>query len=717
MDREQFRKAGHEFVDWIADYMDNVESLPVIPEVKPGDIQARLPVEPPVAGESMDRIFSDFKTIILPGIAHWQHPGWHALFPANNSPASVLAEFLTAGLGTVCMNWQTSPAATELENRVTEWLRGMLGLPEGLQGVIQDTASSATLCALISAREKATGFESNEKGLKRPLIVYATRQTHSSIEKGVKIAGYGRENLHFVDTNAAFAMIPEKLEEAVLRDAAAGLRPACVVATLGTTSSAAVDPLRSIGEIAAAHGMWLHVDAAYAGTAALCPENRWMLDGAELMDSFVFNPHKWMLTNFDCSAYFVKEPEYLVRALEIHPEYLKTRADPFVRNYRDWGIQLGRRFRALKLWFVIRSYGVEGLRAFVREHIRLAQMFASRVESAPGFEILAPARFGVVCFRLNNGRAEDGLTELNKTFLERLNASGRIYLSHTVLNGQYTLRMVVGQRLTAERHVRAAWDLIRQTGAALLKATRNTVLLPPEPKKEAPEFIPAPPPKPAPKPAAPEARPPKAAPARETKARPPEKAPEKPIPAPPPAVSSPPTRIIISGPRLDLVFCDLDLIEMILSDKAALGRALNAAVPDGWPVSPEVQPLFRDMIGENPSAAGWLGYAAILRSERLVVGDIGFLGPPDEAGVVEIGYSVVPGRRGRGYASEMVEILARWAFLDERVRRITAHTDPDNGASMKVLEKNGFQRAGTSSFLDQGDKIGWILERKDARLL
>jgi aromatic-L-amino-acid decarboxylase len=492
MDREQFRKAGHEFVDWIAEYMDNVESLPVLPDVKPGDIQARLPLEPPAYAEPMDRIFSDFKTIILPGLAHWQHPGWHALFPANNSPASVLAEFLSAGLGTVGMNWQTSPAATELEIRVLEWLRGMLGLPEGMQGVIQDSASSATLCALVSAREKATDFESNEKGLKRPLIVYASRQTHSSIEKGAKIAGYGRENLRFVDTNAAFAMIPEKLEEAILRDKEAGLQPACVVATLGTTSSAAVDPLQSIGEIAAAHGLWLHVDAAYAGTAALCPENRWMLDGAELMDSFVFNPHKWMLTNFDCSAYFVKEPEYLVRALEIHPEYLKTGVDPYVRNFRDWGIPLGRRFRALKLWFVIRSYGVEGLRAFVREHLRLAQMFSAWVESAPGFEMLAPSRFGVVCFRLNNGRSEDGLTELNKTFLERLNASGKIHLSHTVLDGRYTLRMVIGQRLTAERHVRAAWDLIRKTGAALLKATRNTVLLPPEVKKVEPAAPPAP---------------------------------------------------------------------------------------------------------------------------------------------------------------------------------------------------------------------------------
>jgi aromatic-L-amino-acid decarboxylase len=715
----------------------------------------------------------------VPGLTHWQHPGWHALFPANNSPASVLAEFLTAGLGAVCMNWQTAPAATELEGRVLEWVRDMLGLPANLQGVIQDSASSATLCALVSARERATDFEANEKGLRRPLTVYVTRQTHSSVEKGVKIAGFGRENLRFVETNAAWAMIPEKLEEAVRRDEAAGLRPACVVATLGTTSSAAVDPLRLIGEVAAAHGLWLHVDAAYAGTAALCPENRWMLDGAELMDSFVFNPHKWMLTNFDCSAYFVKEPEYLVRALEIHPDYLKTKADPYVRNYRDWGIQLGRRFRALKLWFVIRSYGVEGLQAMVREHIRLAQMFAAWVDSAPGFEILAPVRFGVVCFRLNNGRDEDGLTALNKTLLDRLNASGKMHLSSTVLNGKFTLRMVVGQRLTAERHVRSAWELIRKAAADLRETTREfpplpaprplTPTPPPPPKLEPkPETAPPPPavPKPAPPkadpppaaaaplrptpppvppapqrmtvkpvpPEAPAAKParsvptepppaPKAAALRESKPRAAEKAVPKPqqaAPPPrplPPAPSEPLPPLVLAGPRLDLVSCGLDFVEMILNDKSALAAALNATIPDGWPVSPEVQPLFRDMLRSNPAASDWVGYVAVLRSERTVIGDIGFLGPPDDAGSVEIGYSVVAGRRGRGYAAEMIGILVRWALRDERVRRIKAHTDPENGASMKVLEKNGFQRAGTSAFLDQGDKIGWILERSDAPIL
>jgi len=468
MDNEHFRRYGHEFVDWLADYMENVENLPVMSRLNPGEIKARIPGKAPQRGESMDRIFDDFKTIILPGMTHWQHPGWHAYFPANNSPASVLAEMLTAGLGAQGMVWQTSPAAAELEDAVLEWLGKMLGLPEGMVGVIQDTASTATLCALLSAREKATDFESNEKGLKRGLTVYASEETHSSIEKGVKIAGFGRANLRLIPTDAEFAMIPEKLEEAIRKDKERGLQPACVVATLGTTSSTAVDPLRAIGGIARRHGAWLHVDAAYAGTAAVLPEMRWMLDGAEFMDSFVFNPHKWMLTNFDCSAYYVKDPGPLLRTFEIHPEYLKTGVDPHVKNYRDWGIQLGRRFRALKLWFVIRSYGVEGLQAFVREHLRLARLFKSWVEAEPKFELMAPVRFGLVCFRLNDGRDVGTLNRLNKELLDRLNATGKVYLSHTVLNGKFTLRMVIGQRTTAERHVRAAWELIRSISSELL---------------------------------------------------------------------------------------------------------------------------------------------------------------------------------------------------------------------------------------------------------
>jgi len=467
MDNESFRKHAHDFVDWIADYFENIERFPVMSQVKPGEIKSKLPVSPPQSGESMDRIFADFKEVILPGMTHWQHPNWHAYFPANNSPESVLGEMLMAGMGAQGMSWLTSPATTELEDRVMEWLRLMLGLPDGLSGVIQDTASTATLAALLSARERATNFEANEKGLKRPLVVYTSRETHSSIEKGVKIAGYGRENLRVIDTDAAFAMLPAKLEEAILRDKAAGLQPAVAVATLGTTSSTAVDPLRAIGEICSRHGVWLHVDAAYAGTAAVCPENRWILDGAEYLDSFVFNPHKWMLTNFDCSAYFVKDPGTLIRTFEIHPEYLKTGVDPIVKNFRDWGIPLGRRFRALKLWFVIRSYGLEGLQAFVREHQRLARLFKAWIEAESSFELLAPVPFGLVCFRWNDGRSEEDLTTFNRELMNRLNASGRLGLTHTVLGGAFSLRLVIGSRLTEERHVRRSWDLIRKTAGEI----------------------------------------------------------------------------------------------------------------------------------------------------------------------------------------------------------------------------------------------------------
>jgi aromatic-L-amino-acid decarboxylase len=468
MENEDFRRFGHQFVDWIADYFENVEKYPVKSPLQPGDVMKKLPLSPPRAAESMETIFRDFADIIVPGITHWQHPGWFAYFPANNSPASVLGELLAAGLGSQGMVWQTSPAVTELEETVLDWLRQMIGLPEGFAGVIQDTASTATLCALISARERATGFEANEAGAGQTLTVYASEEAHSSVEKGVKIAGYGRRNLRPVATDGGFAMIPERLEDAVLRDKAAGLRPACVVATVGTTSSGAIDPLRPIGEMCRRQGLWFHVDAAYAGTAALLPEKRWILDGAEAADSLVFNPHKWMLTNFDCSAYFVRDPAALVRTFEIHPEYLKDGAGPQVKNFRDWGIQLGRRFRALKLWFVIRSYGLEGLQAMVREHIRLAGLFKAWLEADRRFELLAPVDLSLVCFRLNDGRDEAGLDALNRELLARINAAGPVFLTHTSLRGKFTIRLVVGQRTTEERHVREAWEIISSSAAGLL---------------------------------------------------------------------------------------------------------------------------------------------------------------------------------------------------------------------------------------------------------
>ena len=469
MDKEAFKKHGYEFVDWVADYLDEVHKYSVKSQVNPGDIKKQLPQSPPYEGESMERIFADFKDIIFPGMTHWQHPSWFAYFPANNSHPSILAELLTAGLGAQCMVWQTSPAAAELEEVVMDWLKQMIGLPEEMTGVIQDTASTATLCALLSAREVATNFQANIQGAKMPLAVYASEETHSSLEKGVKIAGYGKEYLRYIPTDENFALIPEKLEEAIQRDIKQGIKPAFVVATIGTTSSTAVDPIKAIGEICERYNIWLHVDAAFSGTAALLEEKRYMLKGVDKIDSLVFNPHKWMFTNFDCSAYFVKNPEYLVRTFEILPEYLKTGQDAQVKNYRDWGIQLGRRFRALKLWFVIRSYGVKGLQEMIREHLRLAQLFKSWVEQDKNFELLAPVSVSLVCFRLNkNGTSEKELNDMNKKLLENINATGKIFLSHTSLKGKYTIRMAIGTRTTQETHVVEAWRIIKEEAQKIL---------------------------------------------------------------------------------------------------------------------------------------------------------------------------------------------------------------------------------------------------------
>lgn len=463
MDSDSFRRHGHQFIDWLADYFDHIENHPVRSSVRPGEIISRLPDLPPEAGESLESIFSDFERIIMPGMTHWQHPGWFAYFPANNSPVSVLAELLTAGLGAQCMIWQTSPAAAELEERVMQWLGGMLGLPVAWEGVIQDTASTATLCALLSAREVATAYESNDKGLQKQLRVYASEETHSSIEKGVKIAGYGRENLQSIATGDDFAMIPSALEQAIEKDLLQGKLPACVVATLGTTSSMAMDPIEELARICRKFNIWLHVDAAFAGTAAIVPEYRGFMKGVEHADSFVFNPHKWMLTNFDCSAYFVKDAGRLIRTFEIHPEYLKTAADSQVKNYRDWGIQLGRRFRALKLWFVIRSYGVEGIRAMVRQHVELAQTFAGWIRADGQFELMAPVNLSLVCFRFNpGGMGEEALATKNKEILEKLNATGKVFLTHTSLKGRYAIRLSVGQRSTERRHVQLVWDLLKE---------------------------------------------------------------------------------------------------------------------------------------------------------------------------------------------------------------------------------------------------------------
>ena len=463
MTAEEFRRHGKEVIDWIADYYERVETLPVLSQVKPGEIRASLPAQAPQQGESFRAMLSDIDRLILPGITHWQSPNFFAFFPANTSAPSILGEMLSAGLGVQGMLWATSPACTELETHVLDWLVDMLDLPSMFKssgsggGVIQDTASSAALCALLAARERATCFVSNEQGCDGKLVAYTSTQAHSSVEKAVKIAGLGRKNLRLIDVDANFAMRPELLIAQIQKDRAAGLVPCFVSATVGTTSSNGLDPLRAIGEICRAENIWFHVDGAMAGTAALCPEFRHIQDGLELADSYCFNPHKWMFTNFDCDCFYVADRASLIKTLSILPEYLRNQATESgaVIDYRDWHIPLGRRFRALKLWFVIRHYGVEGLQHHIREHVNLAQQFKRWVTESADFELAAPAPLNLVCFRHRGG------DEINRQILERLNQSGEMYLTHTMLNGKFTLRLCIGQTRTAARHVERAWNLIQ----------------------------------------------------------------------------------------------------------------------------------------------------------------------------------------------------------------------------------------------------------------
>ncbi len=467
---DEFRKHAHELVEWMADYMENIENYPVKSSVGPGEIFSKIPDSPPTHPESFDSIIKDIDEIIMPGITHWQSPNFFAYFPANTSPPSILAEMLIATLGSQCMIWETSPAAAELEEKMMIWLRDLIGLPSGFEGVIQDTASTATLAAIITAREKITNFSINSEGAEHAgtLKVYCSDQTHSSVEKAVKICGIGRKNLVKISVKEDFSMDPEKLKEAIIHDKERGHISCCVVATIGTTGTTAVDPLRAIGEICRENGIWLHVDAAMAGTALILPEFQWMLDGREYIDSFVFNPHKWMFTNFDCSAYFVKDVGALIKTFEVLPEYLKTRTRGKVNDYRDWGVPLGRRFRALKLWSVIRSYGTERLREKIRYHISIAARLSEMISKETDFEILAPVIISVVCFRyVPAGYSNDQINALNEKLIQQLNDSGRLYLSHTVLYGKYTLRMVTAQTNVTLEHVEKAWDLIKKTARNL----------------------------------------------------------------------------------------------------------------------------------------------------------------------------------------------------------------------------------------------------------
>lgn len=464
MHPEEFRRHAHTLVDWMADYMENVGELPVTPDVRPRDISRKLPAVAPAEAEPFDTLFRDFTELVVPGMTHWNHPGWFAYFPGNNSPPSVLAEMLTATLGAQCMSWATSPAATELEQVTLSWLAQMIGLPPHFTGVIQDTASTATLVALLSARERAASLSGSAFPLGATrLTVYASGEAHSSVEKGVKLAGYGLAQLRRVPVDDRYAMQADALERMIASDVKAGAIPACVVATIGTTSSTAVDPVQSIAQVCRQHGVWLHVDAAYAGSAAILPELRHLFSGLEQADSVVMNPHKWMLVNFDCSAYFVRDTSALLRTFQVTPEYLRTQADADVVNYRDWGIQLGRRFRALKLWFVIRTYGINGLQALIRKHIALAQELVEWIEASSDFELMAPTPFGLVCFRYNPRKKDGDETDrMNAALLARVNASHRVHLTHTRLGGRYVIRVVVGQRQTERQHVEEVWSLVQQ---------------------------------------------------------------------------------------------------------------------------------------------------------------------------------------------------------------------------------------------------------------
>ena len=470
LDPEQFRTYGKQIIDWIADYLTNAERYPVLSQVQPGEVKRQLPSAPPSAPETMDDILADFNRIVMPGITHWNHPGFFAYFAITGSAPGILGELLTAALNVNGMLWRTSPAATELEDVVLGWLRQMLGLPPAFEGVITDTASVSTLTAIAAARE-ALNRNVREEGLAgRPdlprLRMYCSQQAHSSVEKAGIVLGLGRAGVRHIEVDAEFRMIADALSRAIEDDRRAGWLPFCVVATVGTTSTTSIDPVPAIADLCAREGLWLHVDGAYGGVAAIVPEMRRVLDGCDRADSIVVNPHKWLFTSIDCSAFYTRHVETLKRAFSLLPEYLRTAQGDAgeVKNYMDYGVQLGRRFRALKLWFVIRSFGVDGLVAHLREHCRLAREFAAWVDAEPGFERLAPVPFSTVCFRYRPAGVNDEaeLERLNVRLLDAVNATGEVFLSHTKLNGRFTIRLAIGNAKTQAKHVERAWSLIKQ---------------------------------------------------------------------------------------------------------------------------------------------------------------------------------------------------------------------------------------------------------------
>jgi len=472
MDAHDFRRFGHQLIDWVADYREGLASRPVMSEAQPGQIRAAFPAHPPQKGGRLDEAVTALDRDVLPGITHWNHPSFFAYFPSNTSYASILADLVIAGLGAQGMSWQTSPAATEVEEVVMDWLRQMVGLTDSFTGVIHDTASTATLTALLSARERSSGFSQNSRGLQSgeaPLIVYASDQSHSSIEKAALLAGFGRDHLRLIETDDDHAVRLDLLEAAIAEDLRRGKRPCAVVACIGTTGTTAVDPLAKIAEIAQRFSLWLHVDAAMAGTAMVLPECRDHWAGIERADSLVFNPHKWMGVGFDFSAYYVRDPEHLIRVMSTNPSYLQTKQDGAVKNYRDWHIQLGRRFRALKLWFHLMDVGVEGVQELVRRDLANAQWFKDRVDAAAEWERLAPVPFQTVCIRhvpaaLKDN--EDALKAHNLELARRVNEGGKAYITPALLKRRQILRVSIGATATGRAEVEALWGLLNEAAAA-----------------------------------------------------------------------------------------------------------------------------------------------------------------------------------------------------------------------------------------------------------
>ncbi|HVX40839.1 MAG TPA: pyridoxal-dependent decarboxylase [Gemmatimonadaceae bacterium] len=474
LSRDELMEQGRAALEWIANYLERPEDFPVLSPVRPGEIRDALPASPPAAGEPLADILHDFERTIVPGITHWNHPAFFGYFATSSSVPGIIAEMLTATLDVKAMLWKTSPAATELEQVATDWLRQMLGLAPEWFGITTDTASMSSMLALAAAREARPELAIRERGMSGRsdlprLRVYASSHAHSSIDKGALALGIGLENVVKIESDAEFRMRPDALAAAVDRDRAAGYLPLACVATVGTTSTSSIDPVPAIAAICAREQMWLHVDGAYGGTLAVVPEFRYVLDGVSGADSLVVNPHKWMFTPFDCSALFLKRPDILKRAFSLVPEYLVTREQDEVVNYMDYGVQLGRRFRALKLWMIIRAFGTEGIAERMREHVGLARAFASWVEEEPGWELMAPVPFSLVCFRYAPpGMSDADRDRLNEEIMHAVNATGDVFLSHTKLHDRYTLRLAIGNIRTEERHVALAWERLRDAARSLV---------------------------------------------------------------------------------------------------------------------------------------------------------------------------------------------------------------------------------------------------------